>query len=198
MQTPAADDDIEQALGALGAALGRVGAPWMVIGGIAVIAHGVRRMTTDIDAVVGGATSIGAILRELEHERIVARIADAEAFARTSYVLLVRHEPTGVELDIAVAATAFEQEALDARVDTRFGGTAVPMARPEDLVLYKAFAGRPKDVEDATALLSLYRDIDIERVRKRLAELAESADRPELNASLEDMLRIAKRMRPKS
>ncbi len=50
---------IEDALTALSAALDELGVPWMVIGGIAVIAHGVQRMTTDIDAVIeGGAATV--------------------------------------------------------------------------------------------------------------------------------------------
>jgi len=45
---------LEDALAAPTRALDEAGAPWMVIGGIAVIAHGVRRFTTDIDAAVLG------------------------------------------------------------------------------------------------------------------------------------------------
>lgn len=45
---------LEAALADLAAALNATAVPWMVIGGIAVIAHGVRRMTTDIDATVRG------------------------------------------------------------------------------------------------------------------------------------------------
>jgi hypothetical protein len=40
---------LESALSALTRALTTSGAPWMVIGGIALIARGVRRFTTDID-----------------------------------------------------------------------------------------------------------------------------------------------------
>ena len=39
---------LEDALAALARALDKAGAPWMVIGGIAVIAHGVRRFTTEL------------------------------------------------------------------------------------------------------------------------------------------------------
>lgn len=45
---------LEDALAALAGALDEAGAPWMIIGGIAVIARGVRRFTTDIDAAVRG------------------------------------------------------------------------------------------------------------------------------------------------
>ena len=61
---------IETALAALSRALSALGAPWMVIGGIAVIAHGVQRMTTDIDAVIrGDAVSIHALIDVLTDGR---------------------------------------------------------------------------------------------------------------------------------
>jgi len=41
---------LRETLGALDRALSSVGAPWMVIGGIAVIAQGVPRHTADVDA----------------------------------------------------------------------------------------------------------------------------------------------------
>ncbi len=59
---------IEGAFAALTAALDSSKARWMIIGGIAAIVRGVRRMTADIDAVVRGddidqgATEIGRAL----------------------------------------------------------------------------------------------------------------------------------------
>jgi hypothetical protein len=183
---------LEQALAGLVGALHETGIPWMVIGGIAVIARGVRRMTTDIDAVVrGDRTSPGALLRILARKLIVPRIENAEVFAQETFVLLLRHEPTGVEFDVSLAWTAFEHEALDARTDAKYGSVIAPMARPEDLVLYKAFAARPRDIEDATTLLLMYRDIDLARVRRRLGELAALADRPALVVGLEAMIKVS-------
>jgi hypothetical protein len=45
---------LEGALANLARALDESHAPWMVIGGIAIIARGVRRMTAEIDAVIQG------------------------------------------------------------------------------------------------------------------------------------------------
>lgn len=158
----------------------------MIIGGIAVIARGVRRMTTDIDAVVrGDLTSTAALLRAFASERIVPRITNAEAFARESLVLLLRHAPTEVELDVSLGWTAFEHAAIDARSDAKYGSVVAPMARAEDLVVFKTLAARPKDIEDAAALLLMHEDIDLEQVRRRLAELAELADEPALIRGLE-------------
>src|SRR5688572_20149655 len=99
----------------------------MIIGGIAVIAHGVRRMTTDIDAVVlGDRAKPAELLRTLARADIEPRIPDAEAFANRNLVLLLRHAPTGIDLDVSLAWSSFERDALQARKDVAYGRVRVP------------------------------------------------------------------------
>ncbi|HEY3664382.1 MAG TPA: hypothetical protein VGL19_00220 [Polyangiaceae bacterium] len=181
---------IEDALAALGDALAEAGAPWMVIGGIAVIAHGVQRMTTDIDVVIqGDGVQIRELLSVLRQHQILPRIDDAEAFATTNLVLLARHQPTQVDLDLSFGWTAFERDALALRASTRYGAVRAPMARVEELLVFKAIAGRSRDVDDAVTLLTLYPHVDLEKVRLRATELAELAEAPELLSGLEAILR---------
>lgn len=180
------DSALERALAALRVALDATRAPWMIIGGIAIIAHGVRRMTTDIDACVrGDAIGVEALLAALSRHGIEPRIPDAAAFARSNLVLLLRHRETGVDLDVSLAWTSFEHEALEARTETRFGSTRAPMATVEDLIVFKAVAGRARDRDDVAALLDLHGDIDVTRVKQRVTELAELAEAPEMLAMLE-------------
>jgi hypothetical protein len=158
----------------------------MVIGGIAVIARGVRRMTTDIDATVrGDQADVASLVRALAKKRIVPRIDNAERFASESLVLLLRHGPTGVEFDVSMAWTDFEHAAIAASSVAAFGVVKAPMARPEDLIVFKAIAGRPKDIEDAAALLVLYPKLDRNWLRGRVSQLAALADEPELATGLE-------------
>lgn len=180
---------LEDALDALGQGLVESGAPWMLIGGIAIIARGVRRFTTDIDAAVrGDAVRPEQLVETLAKFGIVPRIADAVPFAEANLVLLLRHEETGVDLDVSLAWSAFELDALEASTLTAFGRVRAPMCTPENLVVFKAIAGRPKDVEDAEALLALYPDIDRARVRARVAELSALAEAPEMLEALDKLL----------
>ncbi|MFO0619502.1 MAG: hypothetical protein U0414_43345 [Polyangiaceae bacterium] len=92
---PARPADSERSLGvalaAVRGALDRAGAPWMVIGGVALIVRGVRRMTTDLDVVVrGDAVELDALLAALAAAKIVPRIADAVPFAQKNLVLLLK------------------------------------------------------------------------------------------------------------
>jgi hypothetical protein len=188
------DQDLQRALSVLTSALNATGVPWMIIGGIAVIARGVRRMTTDIDAAVqGDQVDVSALLAALARKRIAPRIDNVERFARESLVLLLRHQPTGVELDVSLAWTDFEHGAIAAASLTAFGTVKAPMAQAEDLVVFKAIAGRPKDIEDATTLLVLYPELDRARLRERVRQLAELADSPALADGLDAAIAASRR-----
>jgi hypothetical protein len=180
---------LEAALDALGRALTESKAPWMIIGGIAIIARGVRRFTTDIDAAVRGDAVRPEVLLEIfARNGIQPRIPDALPFARANLVLLLRHESTGVDLDVSFAWSAFEHDALDACTLADFGRVQAPMCTAEDLVVFKAIAGRARDIEDAEALLGLYPAIDLKRVRRRVKELSILAEAPELMENFEVIL----------
>ena len=162
----------------------------MIIGGIAVIARGVRRMTADVDAVVmGDAIDIDSLVEVLSRHAIEPRSPDAAAFARANLVLLMHHVPSQVELDVSFGWTSFEREALAARTVIPYGTVEAPMATPEDLLIMKAIAGRPVDVKDGVQLLVLYPSIDLVRVRRTIGELASAADAPELADGLDEILK---------
>jgi hypothetical protein len=193
---PRADRLLEDALAALVRALRRSKASWMVIGGIAVVARGVRRFTTDIGAAVSAEdVDVARLLSLLEREDIIPRIEDAETFARANLVLLLEHQPTRVELDLSLAWSAFEQAAIAAASSCRFGRVTAPMARAEDLLVFKGIAGRPKDLEDIETLLALHPSLDAEHARARLAPLVELAEAPEL---LDGFDQAVARARPRS
>ena len=109
----------------------------------------------------------------------------------------MRHEPTGVDLDVSLALSGFERDALQSRTKLAFGRSRVPMAKPEDLVVFKLVAGRPKDIEDAQALVALHPQMDLARARRHLQELASLIEDDALLARWESLARWARATRRK-
>jgi hypothetical protein len=149
-----------------------------IIGGIAVIARGVPRLTRDIDVAIAGADiSVRDLAAELSGVGIVPRISDALTFAEESQVLLVRHRESGVDIDVSRAWLPFELEALAAASSELLGGVRTSIALPEDLIIFKAVAWRPQDQQDVERLLALYGSrIDLERIRRHVKELGEALE----------------------
>jgi hypothetical protein len=161
-----ASQGFPEAAAALGRALDRLGRPWMIIGGIAAIVHGVPRTTLDADATIAGRGLAAVdVLEALLHEGIAPRIPDAAQFAGRSHVLLVQHQASGVPIDISLAWLPFEDEALARAVRRDFAGAILPFVEPEDLVIYKLVAARPRDLDDAERLVVLHgRQMDFARI----------------------------------
>jgi hypothetical protein len=125
----------------------------MIIGGLAVIAHGYVRATDHIDATVSGAATTPEQIVSLARDRdIHPRIDDPMAFARRTQMLLLVHRPTGIPVDISLAWIRFEAEALARQQVIAFRGLDIRVCDPEDLIIYKLVAARPLDLEDARQL----------------------------------------------
>jgi hypothetical protein len=182
---------IGAAVRALAAALSALPAPSMIIGGIAVIARGVPRLTRDVDATVaGGVIELAGLIDSLRPHALIPRIPDVVAFATANQVVLLRHEPSGVDVDLSIAWLPFELEALAAAERLEIAGTHVPVARPEDLIIYKAVAFRPQDQQDIERLLVLHRTgVDLSRVRRVVRDFAAALGEPERIERLDDIIR---------
>lgn len=185
-----ADRDLLEALAALAAALRSLEAPSMIIGGVAVIAHGVPRLTVDIDATVWSEdVELERLLAALARQRIEPRIRDALDFARQRQVLLLEHQPSGTPLEITLASLPFEREALARAASVRVADVEVPVVSPEDLVVYKAVAWRDRDRSDLEELLALHGSaMNLERVRRLVEEFAEVLEDPGRVAEFEELV----------
>lgn len=134
---PALKAPLRAAVAAVASALTQLPASGMLIGGIAVIARGVPRTTRDVDATVSAESGdVDALLHIFEQHDLSSRIEDARAFAHANQVILLRHAPSGVDVDISLAWLPFELEALSTSETLTIGDAQVPVARPEDLVIY--------------------------------------------------------------
>lgn len=180
---------LEAALSDLVAWLRAEGVKGLIIGGVAASLLGRPRATGDIDALVWLAEeSWAGFLEAARRHGLEPRIADAHAFARRSRVLLLRHAPTGIDADVAFGALPFEAQAIDRGVYHRLGALTIPLPRPEDLVIMKAVAHRPRDAADIEGILAAHPALDRAEVRRRVAEFAEALEAPETLGDLDRIL----------
>lgn len=163
--------------------------PGVVIGGVAASLLGRPRVTGDVDAVVWiGDASWGAFVEAGRRFGIVPRRPDVIPFARRSRVLLLRHEPSTIDLDVSLGALPFEEEMIARARRHRLGRLSVPLPTPEDLIVMKAIAHRPRDIADIESILEAHPRIDEKRIRDLVREFAAVLETPDLATDLERLL----------
>ena len=163
---------------------------WYVFGAQAAIVYGSPRMTMDVDVTVAvPAEGVRPLVEALLGAGFMSRTDDLEAFFARSRVVPLVHERTRMPLDLVVARDSLEMAFLDRAKLVDVGRLEVPMITPEDLVIAKLFANRPRDLEDVRAVLgTLGSSMDLRYVRTILGQLDEAEDRAELLPTLERLL----------
>jgi hypothetical protein len=182
---------LASALGALAAWFEAEAIRGAIVGGVAASLLGRPRMTRDVDAVV--------LVDDLGWQQFIdsgtafgvsPRIDDPIEFAHRTRVLLMRHDPSGIDLDISLGALSFEVEMIDRRQSMTIGQLTLPVITAEDLIIMKALARRPRDIADIESVLDANADLDLDHVRHWLREFSAILEMPEI---LEDFERIASR-----
>jgi predicted nucleotidyltransferase len=159
-------------------------------GGVSVSLLAQPRATQDIDITVWlGEESWQDFFDAAGKYGFEPRLPDALAFAAASRVLLLRHGGSGVSLDVSFGMLDFEREMIERAVVLGVAGLRLRLPTPEDLIVTKAVAQRPKDIADIEAILSSHEGLDLARVRRLTAEFAAALDAPGISDGLEDLLR---------
>ena len=149
--------DVTALLAALTSELDRRGLRFMLIGGQAILLHGQARFTADVDVTLdAGPAALGELRAACEALRLtpVAPASETlEAFVQRTFVLPAHHTVTGMRVDFIFSTTTYEAEAVARAQRVSVGGTSVPFATAEDLVIHKLFASRPRDLEDVEGIV---------------------------------------------
>lgn len=146
--------DLTPTLFALASQLEGMGVTYAVMGGLAVRAYSIPRSTEDIDFTMAlGRDRLPELFRAMETQGYsilepyqagwVDRLNDA---SQLRLVKLKRYfgEHT-IDVDLFLAETPFQEEVLKRRQLADVEGRQLWIASPEDLVLLKLAAGRPRD-----------------------------------------------------
>jgi hypothetical protein len=161
----------QQLLGKIAQILAKVPVPYMVIGGQAVLVYGEPRMTRDIDITLDADIDIiENILQAIQGTSFRPLPEDVRAFAKSTRVLPIQDDQTKIRVDLIFSFSPYEHVAIQRSRPLDINGILVNFASPEDLVIHKLVAGRPRDIEDAKSIVLRQTQLDAEYVEKWLKE----------------------------
>jgi hypothetical protein len=150
-------DPFLEPLAALQNLIDKLNGRGLIMGGIAASLLGKPRLTADLDAMVlASIQDIPNLLLLAQEVGLTARIEDADEFARNSRVLLLEHQESGIPVDISLGVLPLEIEAVERSQIYEVGTLRLRLPSPEDLIIFKAVAHRPKDLLDIQAIVENY------------------------------------------
>jgi len=153
----------------------------VIIGGVAASLLGTPRYTVDLDAVfLLSFEELPRLLEEAAAQGIEPRIADPVTFARKYRVVLLRHTVSGVDIDLSLGILPFEVEMVERSRTIEIGAIKLRLPTPEDLIIMKVIAHRPKDLVDIQAITNSHPNLDKERIHFWVEQFGEALDLPEL------------------
>jgi hypothetical protein len=149
--------------------------PYMIIGGQAVLIYGEPRLTRDIDVTLGVGPERLADLIEFTRACAWRLLAEApEEFVQRTMVLPCADVESGIRMDFIFSHSAYERQAMGRVRRVEIGKASVRFAAPEDVIVHKVIAGRPRDLEDVRSILLKNPDVNREYIRHWLAEFDRS------------------------
>jgi predicted nucleotidyltransferase len=153
----------------------------VIVGGIAASLLGTPRYTVDLDAVfLLSFDDLPLLLNEAVKQGIEPRIPDPIAFARRNRVLLLRHDASGTDIDLSLGILPFEVEMVERSRVVDVGAIRLRLPTPEDLIIMKAVAHRPKDLEDIQAIAASHPNLDKGRIKLWVEQFGGALDLPDL------------------
>jgi hypothetical protein len=182
-------------IAALAEALAAAGARWYLFGAQAALIWGRPRLTADVDVTVRlDPEDPDALVRTLERHGFRLRVDPADDFVRRTRVLPFVFTPNGLPVDVVLAGPGIEELFLSRAVPVRLGSVTVPVISPEDLIVTKILAGRPKDVEDVRGILfERLPQLDLTAIRSTLGLLEAALSQSDLQPAFEAELARAQR-----
>ena len=180
----------EKILSSIGVSLKKRDIPYMIIGGQAVLLYGEPRLTRDIDITLGvNVDRLDDLLAVVQELTLKPLPKDLKSFVRQTMVLPALDETTGIRVDFIFSFTPYETEAINRSKKIKILNQEVNFASPEDLIIHKIFAGRPRDIEDVRTVLLKNPEIDVRYVRKWLKEFDLFSEKKEFLKTFEEVIK---------
>jgi len=184
-----ADSAVLSLLAAVAPVLRQSGNRWYLFGAQAVTVWGRPRVSADVDITAAVAAPYDDFVAAMLRAGFDLRLSDWREFVARTRVLPLFHRATRMPLDVVLAGPGLEEEFLDRALVVSLAGMEVPVISPEDLIVTKLLAGRPKDVEDVRGILEeRHERLDLVRIRSLLRLLETALSRSDLTSDFERLL----------
>lgn len=145
---------------------------YAVMGGIAVRAYGVPRPTYDIDLTIAlepaRLPKLFEHLRELDYSIPEAYETGWVDEVKGLKLLKLRRylRDESLDVDLFLAESEFQRQLMNRRLSEEVEGRTMWLVSPEDLILLKLLAGRPRDMGDVSDVLFMQGQLDIAYMRR--------------------------------
>lgn len=144
----------------------RLGIPYALIGGLAVGVHGIPRPTHDLDFTIAIDRSrltefFQAVINlgyDVPQEFSTGWVDQVAGMSLVKARLWV--EGKTIDVDLFLAESRFQKSLIQRRIQAEVEGIIAYIASPEDLILLKVIAGRPRDLGDIQDILLVQGALD--------------------------------------
>lgn len=163
---------------------------YSIIGGLALIIHNIKRTTKDIDI---------NLLIKLEDAEFISKeiitkftpiFSDSISFFKKNFVLPVKHHESKIQIDFIAGLTEFDIQVILRSERKKFGSLNLPFCTIEDLIVYKLFAARHKDIADMEGIAKMHKE-KLDRIYlSGVLEEFEKLDRADMNDNFKKLFSI--------
>jgi len=142
------DPEVEANLWSIVTLLEELSVPYALIGALTLGVYGQGRATRDADLLIDGShetlktlrANVGQLGFSVDEEWL-----QSNPDIRDSHLRLMRH---GIPVDVMLPRDEHDRSACKRRLERRRGDRSLWVVAPEDFVLQKIKAGRPRDFDD--------------------------------------------------
>jgi hypothetical protein len=153
---------------------------YAVMGGIAVRAYGIPRATYDVDftaaigrdALPGLYERVQALGYSVPEPYLRGWLDEVGGMPVVKFRLFL--EGRGIDIDVFLAESPYQASLLSRRRWVKLNGTDAWLVSPEDLVLLKLLANRPRDVADVGDVMFVQGQLDVGYLRNWAAQIGVS------------------------
>lgn len=164
----------EELIEKLGQILTKLKIPYIVTGGIAVVAWGRPRFTADIDVVIEllpeKLDKLAEELLKIDKEVYVDKLSMQRALERKGEFNFI-HPASGLKIDFWILKNdPFDRSRMQRRIKKRIGDAYLYFTSPEDLILIKLLwyknSGSSRQLEDIESILKIQKKLDMKYIKK--------------------------------